>query len=109
MSFAFSFLADLKKRVEVKPRNIFTKVYMHWRHHMVGALQGALDVLVLMMRTGKYYPSCQWVDEKKGMTEIHANSLWALMTNAPGQVIVEEDVMAVFLATSSGSGLCKHI
>jgi hypothetical protein len=35
-----------------------------------------------MTRTGKYYPSGQWVDKKKGMTEHHANSLWALMTNA---------------------------
>jgi hypothetical protein len=54
---------------------------MHWRHHMVGALQGARfrDVLVSMMRTGKYYPSGQWVDEKKGMTQLHADSLWALI------------------------------
>jgi hypothetical protein len=49
-----------------------------------------------MMRTGKYYPSGQWVDEKKGMTQLHADSLWALITNAPGQGIKEEDTLCPF-------------
>ena len=61
-----------------------------------------IDVIVMMIRTGEYYPSQQWVLLPNGITSpAKAQAMWHLMFRP--QTCTRRDVMIIFFTDIKGS------
>ena len=61
-----------------------------------------IDVIVMMIRTGEYYPSQQWVLLPTGITSpARAQAMWHLMFRP--QTCTRRDVIMIFFTDQKGS------
>lgn len=76
---------DLKKRTPLTPTSIFAKAAVYYQLHARGDRNTITfqQLLLEMMRTGKYFPVATWVIpfQGRGMSHQRAAALWKMYTN----------------------------
>ena len=90
---------DLKHRTEISPANLFKKATAYWTFKLnKSRQQGDLpNVLLQMMRSGKFFPAARWCSQVygQGFTRERANTMWKLYTY-PDEIDVD-DIEDIFL------------
>jgi hypothetical protein len=76
---------DLKKRTPLTPSSVFAKAAVYYQLHARGDRNTVTfqQLLLEMMRTGKYFPVATWVIpfQGRGMSHQRAAALWKMYTN----------------------------
>ena len=89
---------DLKGKTRLTMTNVLQRAQHHWQFKL-GAAQSSIDlpnVLLDMLRTGKYYPCTRWIvpTQGQGMHKKRCMDVWKCMV-APGEV-TSDTVNSVF-------------
>ncbi len=85
-----------KGRAVLTPRNLFEKVFTFWSSRLQGQSMPLQSVIVLMLRTGLFYPSYSFIigTNGSGLDLARAGACWRL-TQETGLVLLD-DVALVF-------------
>ena len=88
---------------ELHKQSLFTDCYRWFTRMFPGQYPPSfIDVIVMMIRTGEYYPSQQWVLLPTGITSpAKAQAMWHLMFRP--QTCTRIDVMIIFFTDIKGS------
>ena len=88
---------------ELHKQSLFTDCYRWFTRMFPGQYPPHfIDVIVMMIRTGEYYPSQQWVLLPTGITSpARAQAMWHLMFRP--QTCTRRDVIMIFFTDQKGS------